>query len=230
MSIRSQFLAILGTALFAAPAFAAPPETAPTDPAQYASTIDNPWFPLKPGTIFVYKGTKDEKRADREFEVTAKTKLVGGVACLIAEDRVNLSGKPAEKTIGYYAQDKDGNVWYFGEESQELDKKGNVKKTEGWLTGVDGAGPSLQMEAHPQAGDHYVHPYTNGNTEIMKLKVSVQVPYGSFNDALQIKDWNPDEADVLSHKFYLKGIGEIRDVEVKEQSEDLKLVKVKTGD
>ena len=229
MSTSTQILVLLGAALFTSPAFAAPPQAAPADSAQYVSAIDNPWFPLKPGTILIYNGTKDKKRADREFEVTAKTKLIAGVTCRIVEDRVNLGGNPAEKTIGYYAQDKDGNVWYFGEESQELDKKGKVTKSEGWLAGVDGATASLQMEAHPQAGDHYVHPYTNGNTEIMKLKVSVQVPYGSFNDALQIKDWNPDQADVLSHKFYLKGVGEIRDVEVKEQSEDLMLVKVKTS-
>ncbi len=229
MSRRCQLLATLGIIMFGVPASAAAPEAAPSDPAQYAGVIDNPWFPMKPGTTLIYKGTKDEKRADRQFEVTAKSKVIGGVTCIVAEDRVNLSGKPAEKTIGYYAQDKDGNVWYFGEESQELDKKGNVKKSEGWLTGVDGAMPGLVMAAHPQAGDHYVHPYTNGNTEVLNLNAAVQVPYGSFKDALQIKDWNPEETDTLSHKFYLRGVGEVRDVEVKEQSEDLMLVEVKAG-
>lgn len=227
MPHRLESLALLAAMLSATPALAGAPATAPTQAAHYASVIDNPWYPLKPGTILIYKGTKDEKRAEREFEVTANTKTVAGVACLIAEDRVALGGRPAEKTIGYYAQDQDGNVWYFGEESQELDKKGKVTKTEGWLAGVDGATPSLIMAAHPEPGDRYIHPYTNGNTEVLTLAAKVEVPYGAFTDALQIKDWNPEETDTLSHKFYLKGVGEIRDVEVREQSEDFKLVEVK---
>ena len=229
MSIRHQFLALLGTAIFTGPVFAAAPDKAPADPAAYVSVIDNPWFPLTPGTTLVYKGKKDEKRADREFEVMAETRIIGGVTCLIAEDRVTLGGKPAEKTIGYYAQDKDGNVWTFGEESQELDKKGNVKKTEGWLTGVDGAVPGLLMEAAPAVGDGYTHATSGSRAEVLKLTATVEVPYGSFKDALQIKDWNPAEPDTLSHKFYLRGVGEVRDVEVKEGSEDLKLVEIKTG-
>ena len=85
------------------------------------------------------------------------------------------------------------------------------------------------MEANPEVGDGYTHAYSNNKTEVLKLKASVQVPYGSFKDALRIKDWNPEEPDTLSHKFYLRDVGEIRDVEVKEQSEDLKLVKIVTG-
>ena len=226
MSYRFPFFVLLGTTLLSSITLAASPNAAPTDPSAYVAVIDNPYSPLKPGTTLVYKGTVDGRRADREFEVTTKTKVVDGVTCLVAEDRVNLGGKPAEKTIAYYAQDKDGNVWYFGEESQELDKKGKVTKSEGWLAGTDGAKPNLFMFAHPAVGDHFKHAYTGGNTEVLKLAASVDVPFGSFKDALQIKDWNPAEPDVLSHKFYLKGVGELRDVEVKQQSEDIKLVKV----
>lgn len=212
------------TATIALPVFAAVPDAAPTDPAQYVSTIDNPWFPLNPGTVMVYQGHKDDRRADRQVEVTTKTKVVAGVTCLVVEDRVDLGGHPAEKTLSYYAQDRAGNVWYFGEESQELDKKGNVTKSENWQTGVDGATPNLAMSAAPEIGDHFFHPYTNSNTEVLSLTASVQVPYAAYTDALQIKEWNPDETDVLSHIFFEKGLGEVRDVDVKEHSEDLQLV------
>ena len=217
------------TAVLAGPAFAVVPDAAPTDPAQYVGAIDNPWFPLTPGTVLIYRGSKDDRRADREVEVTGKTKTVGGVNCRIVEDRVALGGRPAEKTIGYYAQDVAGNVWYFGEESQELDKKGNVIKSESWQAGVDRATPNLIMSAHPEIGDHFSHPYTNSNTEVLSLDTSVEVPYGTFGNALQIKEWNPEETAFLSHRFYLQGIGEVRDVDVKANSEDLQLVEVKTG-
>lgn len=229
MLIRTSLLTLAATALLAAPALAAGPAAAPTDPKDYAAAIDNPWLPLKPGTLLVYKGMKDEKKADRQFEVMGKTKVVAGITCVIAEDRVNLNGKPAEKTIGYYAEDNAGNVWYFGEESQELNAKGKVTKTEGWTAGTDGATPLLLMEAHPAVGDGFKHEYTHGATEVLKLAASVEVPYGKFDNALQIKDWNTEESDTLSHKFYLQGVGEVRDVEVKENSEDLQLVEVKTG-
>ena len=226
MSNRLPLLIMLGTACLAPAAFAASPKAAPTDASAYASAIDNPWFPMQPGTTLVYKGTLDDRRADREFEVTTKTKVIAGIICIVAEDRVNLGGKPSEKTIAYYAQDKDGNVWYFGEESQELDKQGKVIKSEGWLAGTDGATPNLLMYAHPEVGDRFEHAYTGGITEVLKLAAPVDVPYGSFKDALQIKDWNPAEVDVLSHKFYLKGVGEARDTDVKGQSEEIELVKV----
>ena len=224
-----RFFAAALAATLALPSFAAVPDAAPTDPAQYVSTIDNPWYPLKPGTVMIYQGSKDDRRADRQVEVTAKTKVVAGVTCLVVEDRVALGGNPAEKTIAYYAQDKAGNVWYFGEESQELDKKGNVTKSESWQTGVDGATPNLIMSAQPEIGDHFFHPYTNANTEVLSLEALVEVPYGTYSAALQIKEWNPDETDILSHIFFEKGIGEVRDVDVQGHSEDLQLVDMKTG-
>ena len=106
MSTSTQILVLLGAALFTSPAFAAPPQAAPADSAQYVSAIDNPWFPLKPGTILIYNGTKDKKRADREFEVTAKTKLIAGVTCRIVEagsirlgDAVEILVAPVEHVI-----------------------------------------------------------------------------------------------------------------------------------
>ena len=218
---------VLATLLASTAAQAAIPDAAPTDPAQYVGTIDNPWFPLKPGTTLTYEGSKDDRRAAREFEVTTRTKTIAGVTCLVVEDRVTLGGKPAEKTIGYYAQDRAGNVWYFGEESKELDKNGKVIKSEGWLAGVDGITPNLVMAAKPAVGDHFLHPYTNTNIEVLSLGAALQVPYGSFDATLEIKEWNPREPGVLSHKFYQHGVGELEDADVKGLKDDMKLVSVK---
>ena len=118
------------------------------DPANFTTTIDNPWFPLVPGTTFAYHGTKDGKAAVDTYVVTDKTRTLDGVVCRVVEDRLVLGGKLEEETSDYYVQDLDGNVWYFGEDTKELDPKGHVTSREGtWHAGVDGALPGIFMEA-----------------------------------------------------------------------------------
>ncbi len=196
------------------------------DPASFTAAVDNPWYPLKPGTTLTYKGTKDEKPAVRVVTIMSETKAVDGVTCVVVVDELALAGKPAEKTIGYFAQDKDGNVWSFGEDAQELNSKGKVVKSEGWHAGVDGAEPSMIMEAKPAVGHTLTHEYTHNNTQALSLAKQVEVPYASYTDALQVKEWSPDEPDVLVHKFYARGVGEVRDVAVKGDKEEYALVSV----
>src|SRR5215212_10251193 len=107
--------------------------------ADFTSRIDNKYFPLKPGTTFVYKG-EFHGTAERDvMAVTDDTKRVMGVECLVASDRVTEGGELVEQTYDWYAQDKEGNVWYFGEDVTEY-KNGKVTGHEGsWEPGVDGA-------------------------------------------------------------------------------------------
>ena len=148
------------------------------------------------------------------------------IARVVVEDRVALGGKPAEKTIGYYAQDSTGNVWLFGEDNLELNSKGKVVGTDGWRAGTDGAEPAFVMEAAPAVGDAFAHVYTKNNFEVLSIKEPVTVPFKTFDDAVLVKEWSTEEPDVLSHKFYARGIGEVRDVTVKGDPEELLLVKV----
>ena len=159
--------------------------------------------------------------------VSNKTKTVDGVTCVVVEELVSLAGKPADRTTGYYAQDKDGNVWYFGEDVQELNSKGKVTKTEGWHAGIDGALPSQVMEAAPVKGHTLVNAYTNDRSEVVSLAKPVKVPFGSYKDALMTKEWTPDEPDVLVNKYYVRDIGTVRDVAVKGDKEEFLLVDVK---
>ena len=197
----------------------------PVDPANFATKIDNPWFPLMPGTTLTYEGTKDDKRAVRVSAVTSKTKVIEGVTCVVVEDKVSLGGSPSERALAYYAQDRQGNVWIFGEDSQEIEH-GRVIKNEGWQSGVDGALPSFFMEATPTIGHSFAHEYTSNNFEVVSLSESVKVPYGSFADVLLTKEWSPEEPDVLTHKYYVRGLGEVRDVTVKGPLEEFELVQV----
>jgi hypothetical protein len=203
-----------------------PLPTWPIDPATFATKVDNPWFPLVPGTTLTYQGTKDGKKAVDTVVVTALTKVVAGVKCVVVEDSLSLAGVPAEHLLGYYAQDSQGNVWYFGEDTQELEN-GQVVGTEGsWRAGVDKAPPALFLEASPAVGDTFAHDYTQNDFAVSSLADHVSVPFGSFDDALVTREWSPLEPSVEVRKYYVRGVGLVRDVAVKGPVEELFLVSV----
>jgi hypothetical protein len=145
-----------------------------------------------------------------------------------------LSGKLAERTRDYYSQDRAGNVWYVGEDTVELDERGNVTSTEGtWHARVDGAEPGVFMEAHPQIGHRFRQEYYKGHAEdqfeVVALSARVEVPYGSFDGALRTEETTALEPDVLDNKYFARGIGEIEEVTVKGPSERLVLVRVESS-
>lgn len=125
------------------------------DPADFVANIDNPYFPLTPGTTFIYEGLTDSDLEHNEVFVTHNTKVILGVTCLEVRDTVHLNGELIEDTLDWFAQDKDGNVWYFGENAKQI-AGGLVVGLEGsWTAGVDGAKPGIIMKAQPAAGDFY---------------------------------------------------------------------------
>jgi hypothetical protein len=197
------------------------------DPASFSSTVDNRWFPLTAGTKLTYQGTKDGKRAVETFTVTATTKPVAGVTCVVTEDVLSLGGVATEKVIGYFAQAPDGSVWSFGEDNQELDANGHVVSTDGsWHAGVDKALPALVVEGTPVVGHSFEHAATKNDFAVLSLATAVKVPYGSFDNALVTKEWSPLEPDIETHKFYVPHLGVVRDVAVKGPTEELVLAKV----
>ena len=199
------------------------------EPRDFTSNVDNPWFPLKPGTRLVYEGTKDGKKARNVFIVTSRTKVIDGVKCRVVFDRLFLDGKLAERTFDYYAQDDDGNVWYFGEDTVKLDDQGNLTDTEGsFRAGVDGAQPGVFMQAHPQIGRRFRQEWYQGHAEdqfrVVDRSTRVTVPFGSFSRALKTEETTGLEPDVLDNKYYVRGIGEVIEVAVAGPVEKLELI------
>ena len=200
-------------------------------PSDFTTRIDNKYFPLEPDTTFVYKGeTKDATEGDI-VRVTSDTETIMGVDCVVVDDRVTEDGELTEKTYDWYAQDKKGNVWYFGEDSKEI-KNGKVASTEGsWEAGKDGAEPGIIMPAHPKIGETYRQEYYKGEAEDMaralKLDGSVEVPYGSFDNVLVTDEWTPLEKNIAEHKFYAPGVGNVKEIATKGPQETLTLVAVK---
>jgi hypothetical protein len=204
------------------------------DPANFVAAVDNPWFPLTPGTTLIYRGLDSGDPAVDIYTVSRETKVVDGVTCVVVRDNLKIRGVLEETTRDYYAQDRAGNVWYFGEDTAELNKHGNVTSREGsWLSGVDGATAGVFMEATPTIGKKLEQENYPGHAEdwfaVIRLDASMTVPYGSFNDVLETKEWTPLEPGILDHKFYVRGIGEVREVTVKGPHDDLSLVSVTTN-
>jgi hypothetical protein len=184
------------------------------DSANFVSTIDHPYLNLTPGKVWIYEGKSADGETERiEIEVTPDTKTVMGVTTTVVREREWVNGELVEDTFDWFAQDKDGNVWYFGEDSKEIEK-GEVVSTDGsWEAGVNGAQPGIIMKAYPQVGDAYRQEFLKGEAEdmgqVLGLSDSVSIGLGSYQDCLKIKDWTPLEPDVVEHKFYSKETGNL---------------------
>jgi hypothetical protein len=201
------------------------------DPADFGPEVTNPWFPLTPGKILVYTGIKDGKKALDLFAPSRRTRLIDGVRTRVVQDRGYLDNLLEERTSDYYAQDRCGNVWYFGEDTAELDRHGHVVDTEGsWHAGVDGAQPGVFMQAHPQLGRRFRQEWYQGQAEdvfkVIDRSAAVTVPYGSFRHALRTAETTALEPNVLDNKYYVKGIGEVAELAVKGPREALRLVEI----
>ena len=201
------------------------------DAASFGGPIDNPYFPLVPGTVLVYRGTIDGEPAKDVFRVTGETRVVDGVTAVVIHDALFVTGRLHEVTDDWYAQDAAGNVWYLGEVTKELDKNGQVTSTAGsWETGVDGAEAGIFMPAVPAVGQSFRQEYYRGQAEdwfqILDLSASLSGPWGASAEAMQVQEWTPLEPDVLDHKFYVRGIGMVSEDSVKGGDEHLQLVAV----
>jgi hypothetical protein len=201
------------------------------DPANFASAVDNPYFILTPGTTFVYEGTKDGESQRDVVEVLSRKKVILGVTCTVVSDVATHDGKPLEATEDWYAQDKHGNVWYFGEDTKEYDEHGKVASTEGsWESGVDGAQPGIVMPAHPQVTESHRQEFYQGHAQdmfwVLSLSQKITVPYGSSQAALLTMEWTPLDPKVIDQKYYVPGVGLVLEASATGPNERTELVSV----
>lgn len=201
-------------------------------PSNFGATIDNPYFPLKPGTTFIYEGQTAAGFEHVEFAVTHNTKVILGVTCVELHDTVFTNGELTEDTLDWFAQDKAGNVWYFGENTHEL-QGGLITTIHGTFTaGVNGDKAGIIMKAHPAIGDFYRQEFSLGNAEdfaeTLSLTESVTVPVGSFSNCLKSQETTPLETALLEHKFYAPGIGQVLTVHAR-TGEKVQLIQITTN-
>jgi hypothetical protein len=200
------------------------------DPANFVATIDNPYFPLEPGTAFHYKGMSEGTPQTDDMVVTDRTKQILGVTATVVEDTVSEHGKAIERTFDWYAQDKQGNVWYMGEDRLELHHGRLVRASDSWEAGVDGAHPGIIMLADPKAGDVYRQEYyppgeALDQAHVRGFEADVSVPFADFKRALVTEEWSPVEPQ-LEQKSYVSGVGEVEEHLTEGGNEHFELVGV----
>jgi hypothetical protein len=187
-----------------------PPSMPP--PSSFSTHVDNPWFPLLRDTRWVYTGVKDGKPTRDVVTVTRQTKRIEGVPCVAVHDRLYMRGRLEERTTDWYSQDSHGNVWYFGENTAELDARGRVTTTEGtWEAGVSGAKAGIYIPGHPELGQTGLQEFLKGHAEDHFKIIGVfgtVAPPGRANTLLT-KEWTPLEPGVIDHKMYVRGIGNV---------------------
>lgn len=187
------------------------------DPANYVADVTNPYFPLTPGTIWTYEGETEDGTETITVTVTDQTKTILGVICIVVNDVVSIDGDTIEITDDWYAQDIAGNVWYFGEDSQEIED-GEVVSTEGsWEAGVEGAKPGIIMLSDPILGIPYRQEYFFNEAEdwgkVIELGLTVETPFATYTDCIKTEDWDALEPEVTEYKYYAPGIGVIKEEE-----------------
>lgn len=198
-------------------------------PTEWAPEITNPRFPYVPGTTFVYKGMKDGQPTVDTYVVTKQKKLIEGVSATVILNTLRTGNHEIEGTEDWYAQDKQGNVWYLGEATRTFDKNGKVTATTGsWETGVNGARAGLFIPADPKVGDAFYQEYYKGHAEdayrVISMDGTVTVPYGTYQNVMITEETTVLEPSIVAHKYYVKGIGQVYEVDVKGSTEYAKLV------
>jgi hypothetical protein len=188
--------------------------TIPFDRDNFVRVVDNRFFPLTPGTRYVYQGIEDNENETNVTIVTHDRKNILGISAIVVFDRVFVHGDLKEKTFDWYAQDRQGNVWYLGEDTKELDH-GRVVSTEGsWETGKNGARAGIIMLAHPHIGDKYRQEFLAGEAEdvarVVDRGLDVRVPYGSFHNCLKTVEFTRLEPGIEEAKDFCPGVGFVK--------------------
>jgi len=207
------------------------------NPANFVGAITNPYFPLTPGTTFVYQGGGETIVT----EVTKETKVILGVTCVVVRDRAYVGatwnsstkevqgGEKIEDTLDFYAQDVLGNVWYLGEIAQQFENGDLVRIDGSWRAGVNGAKPGIIMQAAPLVGDIYRQEFLLGEAEDLAQVISLGetvtgVFGGPYSDTVKTKDFSPIEPDAIENKIYAAGVGLVKEFDVSNPGQPLVLI------
>jgi hypothetical protein len=186
-------------------------ETVRLNPADFVSRIDHPYWPMSPGSKWVF--TEPDSRERIEITVTDRKKTILGIEAIVVRDVVTADGELVEDTFDWFAQDKDGNLWYLGEDTTEFENGKPATKAGSWEAGKNGAQAGIFLPADPEVGMRYRQEYLKGEAEdaaeIMSLDELVEIRSRRYKGVLMTKDWTPLQPKILEHKFYAKGVGPV---------------------
>ena len=222
MKLRRAALALTGLALLAGCGGG-------DDARKFTTNVDNPWMPLAPGDVWVYR----EGKAVNRVEVLPRTKVVDGIRARVVHDVVKEKGRLVEDTFDWYAQDDKGNVWYLGEDTKEFSGHGPPSTKGSWEAGVHGAKAGIVMQAKPKAGQSYRQEFLKGEAEdharVLSVDEQTQVPLGHYKPTLMTREDTPLEPRLTEYKFYARGIGNVLTVATSGESSREELLSFHRG-
>jgi len=200
--------------------------TAPAalNPADFSTNLTNPLFPLSTLGPKVFEGqdtdpdTGEVVDARLESAVLGKTRKVAGVEVLVLQEDVFANGQLVERALDYFAQHRDGSVYYFGETVDNYENGKVVNHDGSWLAGKNGAEPGIVMPAHPFVGQTFNQENAPGvaqdQSKVVALNERVRTPAGRFTGCAKLEDTNPLESPPTSEfKWYCPSVGLVRDVD-----------------
>ena len=186
----------------------------------HSTAITNKWFPLQPGTQFVYSGqiNQDGERVEHRvvFTVTDLTKVIDGVRNVVLYDVDYNAGQVAEAELAFHAQDDDGNVWNMGEYPEEFEGGKFTGAPDTWITGLAGARAGVIMRASPRVGTStYLQGWApaidfNDTARVLETGRRTCVPTSCYDDVLVTDEFSPDEPNAHQQKFYAPDVGNVR--------------------
>jgi hypothetical protein len=187
-------------------------------PKDFTTRIDNPYWPMRPGTVWKYVETNADETQRITVRVTRQTRLIGGIRARMVRDTARSGDAVVEDTRDWYAQDSGGNIWYLGEATEEYEH-GKVVSTEGsWRYGRDGAQAGIVVPAGAQGGCDYREEHLAGKAEdqavVLARTESMRTPTGFHRHVLHTANSTPLEPDVLENKFYARGVGPVLEIDV----------------
>jgi hypothetical protein len=201
------------------------------NPRDFVRVIDNPYYPLPVGRTLIYRGVRDGQTQTDRVHVTSGTKVLEGITATAVSDVARHNGKLLEKTTDWFAQDKQGNVWYLGEDTAAYLPNGQIDRSGSWQAGVHDGEPGIIMLAHPQIPDAYRQEFLRGQAEdtawIVNKGGSVRVPFGVVHHILTSLEFTRLEPGVIDQKIYAPGIGIVRELSQKGPLEVARLVSVR---
>jgi hypothetical protein len=200
-------------------------------PSDFVPRVTNRYFSLEPGTRYLFKDATGNERI--EIAVTDDRKNIMGVTATVVQVKEWKRNTLVEETRDWYAQDKTGTVWYFGEAVDNY-KDGKLDNHKGsWEAGVDGAMPGIIMPGEPEVGQTYRQEYYKERAEdmgtIVALDAKVSVPFGKFENCLKVRDWSRIEAG-NEHKYYCPATGFLTMEESIEGGDKVELVEIKRSE
>jgi hypothetical protein len=185
------------------------------DKAEFSATVNHPLVPLVSVPVTALAGADGDTKTNGTNRLLKKTSIVDGVRVAVLENKEFEDGKLVEHTLDYFAQRRDGSVWYFGERVENYEN-GKVDHEGQWLAGKGNAQPGIYMPAKPKAGQVFQQERAPGVAEdrstVLAAGLTRKTGAGKFRNCIKVKDFSPIDK-LTEFKYYCAGVGLVHEDE-----------------